>query len=179
VGRAPLPATTDARIAPVGALAVASEGRGFNPFGGLFAEPSERFAQAGPVRHFPVSIFDFPSFAVAFLIRYQQLEFNVNHSKQSTGTISNPQNPRYLETKKGAISRRKKPSVRMTTRTEATARPSQGCPAEAGRYRFNDSRLAFILPEQLWGRFEGAGSKGARGCTILFSLLRRMVTDDD
>jgi hypothetical protein len=33
-----------------------------------------------------------------FLIRYQQLEFNVNHSKQSVELISNPQNPRYLET---------------------------------------------------------------------------------
>ena len=149
------------------------------PFGGLFAGPSDRFAQAGPVRDFPFSIFDFPFSAVAFLIRYQQLEFNVNHSKQSTETISNPQNPRYLETKKGAIPPRQKRSVRMTTRTEATARANQGCPAEAGRYRPNDSRLAFILPEQLWGRFEGAGSKGARGCTILFSLLRRMVTDDD
>jgi hypothetical protein len=148
---------------------------GFQPI----RRPFRRAPQADPVRHFPVSIFDFPSFAVAFLIRYQQLEFNVNHSKQSTETISNPQNPRYLETKKGAISRRKKTSVRMTTRTEATARANQGCPAEAGRYRRNDSRLAFILPEQLWGRFEGAGSKGARGCTILFSLLRRMVTDDD
>src|SRR5271154_4452595 len=76
--------------------------------GGLFAEPSVRFAQADPVRHFPVSIFDFPSSAVAFLIRYQQLEFNVNHSKQSVELISNPQNPRYLETKEGAIPRRKK-----------------------------------------------------------------------
>ena len=149
------------------------------PFGGLFAEPSDRFAQADPIRHFPVSIFDFPSFAVAFLIRYRQLEFNVNHSKQSTETISNPQNPRYLETKEGVIRRRKKHPVRMTTRTGATARANQGCPAEAGRYRRNDSRLAFILPEELWGRFESAGSKGARGCTILFSLLRRMVTGDD
>jgi hypothetical protein len=34
-----------------------------------------------------------------FLIRYQQLEFNVNHSKQSVELISNPQNPRYLETR--------------------------------------------------------------------------------
>jgi hypothetical protein len=84
-----------------------------------------------------------------------------------------------LETKKGAIPRPKKHSVRMTSRTGATARANQGCPAEAGRYRFNDSRLAFILPGALWGRFEGAGSKGARGCTILFSLLRRMVMDDD
>src|ERR1700678_2036854 len=152
---------------PVGST-LQSTGATPPPFGGPFAEPSDRYAQADPARHFPVSIFDLPSFAVAFLIRYQQLEFNVNHSKQSTETISNPQNSRYLETKRGAISRRKKPSARMTSRTEATARPNQGCPAEAGRYRRNDSRLAFILPEQLWGRFEGAGSKGARGCTILF-----------
>jgi hypothetical protein len=48
--------------------------------------------------HFPVSIFEFPFSAAAFLIRYQQLEFNVNHSKQSVELISNPQNPRYLET---------------------------------------------------------------------------------
>src|SRR5271156_231069 len=67
----------------------------------------------------------------------------------------------------------------MTTGTEATARANQGCPAEAGRYRRNDSRLAFILREELWGRFDGAGSKGARGCTIVFSLLRGMVTGDD
>jgi hypothetical protein len=66
---------------------------GFQPI----RRPFRRAPQADPVRHFPVSIFDFPSFAVAFLIRYQQLEFNVNHSKQSTETISNPQNPRYLE----------------------------------------------------------------------------------
>jgi hypothetical protein len=149
------------------------------PFGGLFAEPSDRFAQADPVRHFPFSIFDFPSSAVAFLIRYQQLEFNVNHSKQSTETISNPQNPRYLETKEAAIPRRKKRSVRTTTGTAATARANQGRPAEAGRYRRNDSRLAFILRDELWGRFESAGSKGARGRTILFSLLRRMVTSND
>ena len=166
------------RREPVGST-LQSTGSTRPPFGGLFAEPSDRFAQADPVRLFPVSIFDFPSSAVAFLIRYQQLEINVNHSKQSTETISNPQNPRYLETKKGAIPRPKKHSVRMTSRTGATARANQGCPAEAGRYRFNDSRLAFILPGALWGRFEGAGSKGARGCTILFSLLRRMVTDDD
>ena len=121
------------------------------PFGGLFAEPSDRFAQADPVRHFPVSIFDFPSSAVAFLIRYQQLEFNVNHSKQSTETISNPQNPRYLETKEAAIPRRKKHSVRMTTRTEATARANQDCPAEAGRYRRNDSCLAFMRRDGVLG----------------------------
>src|SRR5271169_3461595 len=42
---------------------------------------------------------NFPLFsAVAFLIRYQQLEINVNHSKESTETISNPQKQRYLET---------------------------------------------------------------------------------
>jgi hypothetical protein len=166
------------RREPVGST-LQSTGATRPPFGGLFAEPSDRLAQADAVRHFPVSIFDFPSSAVAFLIRYQQLEFNVNHSKQSTETISNPQNPRYLETKEGAIPRRKKRSVRMTTGTEATARANQGCPAEAGRYRRNDSRLAFILREELWGRFESAGSKGARGCTILFSLLRGMVTGDD
>jgi hypothetical protein len=167
------------RREPVGST-LQSTGATRPPFGGLFAEPSDRFAQADPVRLFPVSIFDFPSSAVAFLIRYQQLEINVNHSKQSTETISNPQNPRYLETKKGAIPRRKKRSVRMTTGTEATAKANQGCPAEAGRFRRNDSRLAFILPEALWGRFESAGSKGARGCTILlFSLLRGMVTGND
>ena len=166
------------RLGPVGSTRQ-STGATRPPFGGLFAEPSDRFAQAGPVPHFRVSIFDFPSSAVAFLIRYQQLEFNVNHSKQSTKTISNPQNPRYLETKEAAISRRKKRSVRMTTGTEATARANQRCPAEAGRYRRNDSRLAFILRDELWGRFESAGSKGARGCTKLFPLLRRMVTGDD
>jgi hypothetical protein len=121
------------------------------PFGGLFAEPFDRFAQAGPVPHFPVSSFDFPSSAVAFLIRHQQLEFNVNHSKQSTKTISNPQNPRYLETKEAAIPRRKKRSVRMTTGTEPTARANQGCPAETGRHRRNDSCLAFMRRDGVLG----------------------------
>jgi hypothetical protein len=58
VGRAPLPATTDARIAPVGALAIASEGRGFNPFGGLFAEPPRPTPFA--ISRFQFSIFPFP-----------------------------------------------------------------------------------------------------------------------
>ena len=53
--------------------------------------------QPSRISHFPVSLFEFPFPAAAFLIRYQQLEFNVNHSKQSVELISNPQNPRYLE----------------------------------------------------------------------------------
>jgi hypothetical protein len=66
----------------------------------LRASGHHRKARFQPCRksHFPVSLFEFPSPAAAFLIRYQQLEFNVNHSKQSVELISNPQNPRYLET---------------------------------------------------------------------------------
>jgi hypothetical protein len=91
------------------------------PLGGLLAEPSARLAQPAPVRHFPVSIFSFPLFAAAFLIRYQQLEINVNHSKQSTAAISNPQKLRYLKIKEGEIPRRKKRSLGMTTETEVIA----------------------------------------------------------
>ena len=84
---------------PVGST-LQSAGPTRPPFGGPFAEPSDRFAQADPIRHFPVSIFDFPSSAVAFLIRYQQLEFNVNPSKQTPTAISNPQNRRFIFSKK-------------------------------------------------------------------------------
>ena len=35
-----------------------------------------------------------------FLIRYQQLEFNVNSSKQTPTAISNPQNRRFIFSKK-------------------------------------------------------------------------------
>src|ERR1700722_1729594 len=65
----------------------------------LRASVRHRRARFQPCRisRFPVSIFEFPFPAAAFLIRYQQLEFNVNHSKQSVELISNPQNPRYLE----------------------------------------------------------------------------------
>ena len=65
----------------------------------LRASAHHRRARFQPCRisHFPVSLFEFPLTAAAFLIRYQLLEFNVNHSKQSVELISNPQNPRYLE----------------------------------------------------------------------------------
>jgi hypothetical protein len=135
------------------------------PFGGLFAEPSDRFPQADPVRHFPFSIFDFPASAVAFLIRYQQLEFNVNHSKQSTEAISNPQISRCLGTTIIAPPASRPPScgqifwgaaalssLSPSPLQRPNAPPSdKSYPAEAGRYRRNCSCLAFMRRDGVLG----------------------------
>jgi len=79
------------------------------------------------------------------------------------------------------VPRRGRRSLGMTTRTEAdlTATATSNGPAEAGRYRRNYSRVAFILREEVWGRVEGVESKVDGGCIILFSLLREMVTRND
>jgi hypothetical protein len=63
------------------------------PLGGLLAEPSAGFAQPAQIRlpNFPSSLFEFSFFVVAFLIPYPGLEINVNHSKQTTAVVSNPQ----------------------------------------------------------------------------------------
>ena len=72
------------------------------PLGVLLAEPSVHFAQPFPAERQPGFVifqFQFSLFrfsAVAFLIRYQQLEINVTHSKHSTEVISNPQTRRRL-----------------------------------------------------------------------------------
>jgi hypothetical protein len=152
------------RREPVGST-LQSAGATRPPFGGLFAEPSHRFAQADPVRHFPFSIFHFPSSTVAFLIRYQQLEFNVNHSKQSTETISNPQISRCLGTAIIAPPANRPPSCGQNFWSAAALPPlspspvqrpnappsDKSYPAEAGRYKRNCSRLAFMRRDEVLG----------------------------